>query len=136
METKMQFNSLNVKSFLERFGQVFTVRGYDMKDKIVMVDDVGLCKRKQIKEIKRITDLADYISRSGFLSAFSWWLVISRYTNGKRKFLYEVKRIEKAEVCRYCTAMSCEGNRVIDGMCGKCFSSLLKAGEEQEAVRC
>ena len=94
----MQFNSLNVKSFLQRFGQVFTVRGYDMKDKIVMVDDVGLCKRKQIKEIKRITDLADYISRSGFLSAFTWWLVIGRYTNNKRKFLYEVKRIEGGSI--------------------------------------
>ena len=98
METKMQFNSLNVKSYLQRFGQVFTVRGYDMKDKIVMVDDVGLCKRKQIKEVKRITDLSDYISRSGFLSALTWWLVIARYTNNKRKFLYEVKRIEGGSI--------------------------------------
>lgn len=93
METKMQFNCVNVKSYLQRFGQVFTVRGYDMKDKIVMVDDVGLCKRKQIKEVKRMTDLADYISRSGFLSALSWWLQIDRFTADSRKFLYEVRRI-------------------------------------------
>ena len=97
METKMQFNSLNVREQLKKYGSVFTVRGYDMKDKIVMVDDVGECKRKQIKEVKRITDLSDYISRSGFLSAFSWWLVISRYTNGKRKFLYQVEKVEGGE---------------------------------------
>jgi len=95
MKTKMQFNCVNVKSYLQRFGQVFTVRGYDMKDKIVMVDDVGLCKRKQIREVKRITDLTDYISRSGFLSAFTWWLVIGRYTTGKRKFLYQVVKVEE-----------------------------------------
>ena len=93
METKMQFNCLNVKSYLQRFGFVFTVRGYDMKNKTVMVDDVGECKRTKIKEVKRITDLSDYISRSGFLSAFTWWLVIGRYTNGKKKFLYQVEKI-------------------------------------------
>ena len=93
MEAKMQFNCLNVKSHLQRFGHVFTVRGYNMKDKIVMVDDVGECKRTQIKEVKRITDLADYISRSGFLSALSWWLQIGRFTKDSKKFLYKVEKI-------------------------------------------
>ena len=93
MITKMLFNCLNVKSHLQRFGLVFTVRGYDMKDKIVMVDDVGECKRTQIKEVKRITDLADYISRSGFLSALSWWLQIGRFTKDSKKFLYKVEKI-------------------------------------------
>ena len=95
MATKMQFNCVNVKLYLQRVGEVFTVRGYDMKDKLVYVDDVGLCKRTQIKEVRRITDLADYISRSGFLTAFSWWLVIGRYTNHKRKFLYRVQCVEE-----------------------------------------
>ena len=93
MITKMQFNCVNVKSHLQRFGLVFTVRGYDMKDKIVIVDDVGKCKRTQVKEVKRITDLSDFISRSGFLSAFSWWLQIDSFTADRRKFLYKVEKI-------------------------------------------
>ena len=93
MKTKMQFGCLNVKSHLQRFGVVFTVRGYDMKDKIVMVDDVGQCRRTQIKEVKRITDLSDFVSRSGFLSALSWWFQIDRFTANKRKFLYKVVKI-------------------------------------------
>ena len=93
MKTKMRFNCVNVKSHLQRFGLVFTVRGYDMKDKIVMVDDVGQCKRTQIKEVKKITDLADFISRSGFLSALSWWLQIDAFTDDKKKFLYKVEKI-------------------------------------------
>lgn len=95
METKMQFNCLNVKSYLQRFGVVFTVRGYDMKDKTVTVDDVGECKRTKIKEVKRITDLADFVSRSGFLSVLSWWLQIDNFTRTakNRKFLYRVEKI-------------------------------------------
>jgi len=93
MITKMQFNCVNVKSHLQRFGLVFTVRGYDMKDKTVTVDDVGQCKRTQIKEVKRITDLSDYVSRSGFLSALSWWLQIGSFTADRRKFLYKVEKI-------------------------------------------
>ncbi|MGB7533004.1 MAG: hypothetical protein WA977_08555 [Halobacteriota archaeon] len=93
MITKMRFDCVNVKSYLQRFGLVFTVRGYDMKDKIVMVDDVGECKRTQIKEVRGITDLSDYINRSGFLSAFSWWLQIGRFTKDDKKFLYRVERI-------------------------------------------
>jgi len=91
MITKMLFNCLNVKSHLQRFGLVFTVRGYDMKDKIVMVDDVGECKRTQIKEVKRITDLSDFVSRSGFLRVLSWWLQIGNFTKGRKMFLYKVE---------------------------------------------
>ena len=93
MATKMQFNCLNVKSYLQRFGQVFTVRGYDMKDKLVYVDDVGLCKRTKIKEVKRITELSDFVSKSGFLRVFTWWLQINTFTADKKKFLYKVEKI-------------------------------------------
>lgn len=97
METKMMFNCLNVKSYLQRFGQVFTVRGYDMKDKIVMVDDVGECQRTKIKEVRRLTDLADFVSRSGFLSVLSWWLQIGRFTRDNKKFLYKVEKIGETQ---------------------------------------
>lgn len=92
METKMQFNCLNVKSYLQRFGFVFTVRGYDMKNKTVMVDDVGQCKRTKIMEVKNITDLDFFVSNSGFLRVFTWWLQINSFTADKRKFLYKVER--------------------------------------------
>jgi len=93
MITKMEFNCVNVKSHLQRFRAVFTVRGYDMKDKIVMVDDVGECKRTQIKEVERITDLREYLSRSGFFTVFSWWLQIGNFTKGRKMFLYKVEKI-------------------------------------------
>jgi hypothetical protein len=83
---KMQFNCLNVKGYLERFGHVFTVRGYDMKDRIIKVDGVGNCTREKIMEVKRITDLSDYVTESGFLSVLSWWLQIDRFTADRRKF--------------------------------------------------
>lgn len=97
---KMQFSSLNVREHLKEYGSVFTVRGYDLKDRVVKVDDVGNCTREKIKEIKRITDLTDYVSRSGFLSALTWWLVIGRYTNGKRKFLYRVEKMGRERLWR------------------------------------
>lgn len=93
MKTKMQFNCLNVKAYLQRFGYVFTVRGYDMKDKTVIVDDVGECKREKIREIRNMTELRDFVSNSGFLSVLSWWLQIDRFTADKRKFLYKVEKI-------------------------------------------
>ena len=92
MKTKMRFDCVNVKSYLQRFGCVFTVRGYDMKDKIVMVDDVGECKREKIREIRNITELRDFVSNSGFLSVLSWWLQIGRFSRNDRKFLYKVEK--------------------------------------------
>jgi hypothetical protein len=97
MATKMQFNCVNVKSHLQRLGLVFTVRGYDMKDKLVYVEDVGLCNRTKIKEVTRITDLSDFVSRSGFLTAFGWWLQIDRFTADEKKFLYRVQKIEEEQ---------------------------------------
>lgn len=94
MITKMQFNCLNVKAFLQRFGYVFTVRGYDMKDKIVMVDDVGECKREKIKEIKNITELNDFVNGSGFMHVVSWWLAIGRFARENKKFLYKVEKVD------------------------------------------
>ena len=93
METEMQFNCINVKSYLQRFGQVFTVRGYDMKNKTVIVDDVGECKRTKIKEVREITDLADFVSGSGFLRLSTWWLQINTFTRDNQRFLYKVEKI-------------------------------------------
>ena len=93
METKMQFNCLNVKAYLQRFGYVFTVRGYDMRDKNVMVDDVGECKREKIKEIRDITELTDFVKGSGFLRLFTWWLQINTFTRDNKKFLYKVEKV-------------------------------------------
>ena len=33
--------------------------------------------------------------------------------------------------CRFCGAESCEGNRVIDDMCGKCFSAVLRDEQKE-----
>ena len=40
-----------------------------------------------------------------------------------------------SNVCRFCGGSDIEGNRVIDGMCGECFMTVLREGQEfEEAV--
>ena len=90
---KMKFDCKNVKNHLDKFGVVFTVRGYDMKNKTVTVDDIGECKREKIKEIKRTADLMEYVNQSGFLSVLTWWLQIDAFTADKKKFLYRVEKM-------------------------------------------
>ena len=90
---KMRFDCKNVKNYLHKFGVVFTVRGYDMKNKTVTVEGVGECKREKIKEIKRVGELREYVNQSGFLSLLSWWLQIDAFTADKKKFLYKVEKI-------------------------------------------
>lgn len=97
MITKMRFDCLNVLSYLKNWDYVFTVRGYDMKDKTVIVDDVGECKRTKIKEIHRMTELSEYVSESGFFRVFTWWLQIGMFTRDKKKFLYKVEKIGGSE---------------------------------------
>ena len=90
---KMKFDCKNVKNHLHKFGVVFTVRGYDMKNKNVTVEGVGECKREKIKEIKRAAELIEYVNQSGFLSLLSWWLQIDAFTDDKKKFLYKVEKM-------------------------------------------
>ena len=90
---KMRFDCKNVKNHLDKSGVVFTVRGYDMKNKTVTVEGVGECKREKIKEIKRMVELTEYIDQSGFLSVLSWWSQIGLFTAEGKKYLYRVEKI-------------------------------------------
>jgi hypothetical protein len=90
---KMKFDCKNVKNHLDKSGVVFTVRGYDMKNKNVTVEGVGECKREKIKEIKRAVDLIEYVNQSGFLSVLTWWLQIGAFTAEGKKYLYRVEKM-------------------------------------------
>ena len=52
----------------------------------------------------------------------------SEYMVGER--LDEEHEVELV-VCETCGCVSCEGNRVIDGMCGLCLACLLRAEQEE-----
>jgi ribosomal protein S26 len=98
--TKMQFKIPCVFDFLRKNGFVFSVRGYDMKDKFVEVEGIGKCWRKKIREVSEPKDLADedvlddYAEFSGFRFSLDWWSVIEKFCKRKSKFLYLVMKVE------------------------------------------
>lgn len=94
--TKMQFLP-ELKSFLSEYGEIYTVRKFDMQTRSVMVDDVGVCLRTRIGgEIKLMRDLKPYVALSGFQSVDDWWAMIKRFVHiGDRKFLYHVRLQQK-----------------------------------------
>ena len=88
MINKMQFNVSCVKKYLKENKKVFTVRGYKMEDKEVLVDGIGLCKREFIKQIYLASNLKEFEKESGFNSAMGWWDVIQKMCKDKTKYLY------------------------------------------------
>lgn len=97
---KMQFKVRCVREHLQRVGHVYTVRGYGCADKwvrAVWVDEVGMCFRKYMVEVKAKSDLEFLVEDSGFSSVDDWWKAIEYWLKGRRKFLYFVAS-EKAGV--------------------------------------
>lgn len=94
---KMSFNVQCVRQCLDEKGVVYTVRGYDMKDGLVLVDYIGICERKKLKEVKEPKDLKEFVSLSGFKSIDDWWKAIKGliWQNNRRMYLYEIKRSSK-----------------------------------------
>jgi hypothetical protein len=90
MMKKMRFDIECVKKMLVNCGVVFTVRCYCLEDCDVLVDDVGVCRRSLIGEVKYVKDLEVYACLSGFDDIRSWVEVIRKMYKGKRKYLYEV----------------------------------------------
>ncbi len=88
---KMRFDVENVKEMLVGCGFVFKVRSYCLEDCDVFVDDVGVCRRSLIGEVKYVKDLEVCACLSGFDDVRSWVEVIRKMYNGKRKYLYVVE---------------------------------------------
>ena len=94
MMKKMRFDVRCVKEMLVNSGVVFTVRSYSLEDCDVFVDDVGVCKRSLIGEVRKIRDLEDVCEFSGFENVKEWLKVILRMYKGKSKYLYLVEKVE------------------------------------------
>lgn len=115
-EREMKFNEDVVKERLKR-GNVVSVRGYDMKNRLIWVDGVGKCWRKKVKVVRSKEDLEEYLDRSGFNSVDEWWERIVWYCRGDKKWMYEVRVVKK--LGKY---LEIEGDRkVSDGLCDKCW---------------
>jgi hypothetical protein len=91
MMKRMRFDVECVKEMLDNCGVVFTVRSYCLEDCDVFVDDIGICKRSFIGEVKYVKDLEVCACLSGFDDVRSWVEVIRKMYKGKRKYLYEVE---------------------------------------------
>lgn len=89
----MKFDVECVRRCLVESGVVYTVRGYEMKDGLVLVDGVGVCRRKRLGEVVRKEDLEKFVELSGFASVEEWWKKIEGFIwrGERRKWLYEVK---------------------------------------------
>jgi hypothetical protein len=94
MMKKMRFDVECVKNMLNEIGVVFTVRSYCLEDCEVEVDEVGICGRKLIGEVKKIEDLEEVCEFSGFENCKEWVKVILRMYKGKSKYLYLVEKVE------------------------------------------
>ena len=87
---KMEFKVRCVRECLLREGRVYTVRGYDMLSEYIEVDDVGVCFRKHVIEVRSKEDLVRFVKWSGFANVDEWWKAIESFCFGKRKWLYYV----------------------------------------------
>lgn len=93
----MKFDVENVRAYLNRNGFVFTVRGYDMENKDVYVDGVGVCERSKVAEVEHPDDLFYETPFSGFSNVDAWWDCINQFCKNKRKWLYAVRKKDFAD---------------------------------------
>lgn len=88
----MKFDVPVVLECLKRHSQVYTVRSWESKEEIsvVNVKDVGFCTKEKICKVTDMRDLVTYVHHSGFQSAEEWWNKITEFkaTDG---WLYNVK---------------------------------------------
>lgn len=95
----MKFDVPVVKDYLIKYGQVYTIRKYETKDKFTVteVNDIGSCMVERIKKVESVDDLRDYVSLSGFDAAYDWWDKIIHFgaVNG---WLYHVTVLENEKI--------------------------------------
>jgi len=79
-----------LRKFLLEHGEIYTVRGYDMKPAWVDVVDVGRCRRVPLGRIYSREELEPYVALSGFSSLEDWCDKINEFGHGDR-WLYRVE---------------------------------------------
>lgn len=81
-----------LKDYLKKEGTIYTVRPYRSNTEFVFVPDLGVCKRRFVKEIHTVEDLDPFFRQSGFELLGDWWgKVLDLYSwPDKQKYLYKV----------------------------------------------
>lgn len=88
-----------LRKFLVDGGTIYTVRGYDMREADVFVEDVQMCHRKPLGRVEEPKDLLPYVHLSGFATVEAWWEKIEFFTKpGQQLFLYEISVLGFKEV--------------------------------------
>lgn len=91
----MQFMP-KLTEFLRDNGFIYTVRGYDMDHKWVLVEGVGWCERFPLGLIRDWSILSLYYRDSGFESITDWTRTIRVFIkDGKPAWLYKVEMRER-----------------------------------------
>ena len=97
----MAFGVSCVKNFLIKNGFVYTVRGYRMRNMLVYVDGVGVCKRvlgrrsnENDDRIRSKEELSKWVEGSGFGNVEDWWDKIYGFCKDKDKWIYLVKIVK------------------------------------------
>jgi hypothetical protein len=93
MARQMQFIP-ELRHFLRDYGEIYTVRKYDMTAAEVEVEEVGLCRRIPLGRIYGIQQLGPYLHLSGFYTLEAWWTKIGQFIpQMDSMFLYHVVRL-------------------------------------------
>ena len=94
----MKFDVPEVREFLMKNGEVYTVRSFESRDRftVVPVNNLPDCLKEKICKIKSYKDLTRYTHLSGFKSPMEWWRKIEemKATEG---WLYHVSVLEEEE---------------------------------------
>lgn len=90
---KMRFFP-ELAAFLKEHKYIYTVRRYrySLLDNLIYIDDVGVCERVHIQQIRGKENLEEYVSRSGFETIEDWWKKIKTINKGYvgLYYLYEI----------------------------------------------
>lgn len=87
--TSMSFMP-QLRDFLAEKGMIYTVRKFNMVEKIVHIEGVGDCKRTPLGLITK-EDLIPFVPESGFETLEEWWSKIRYFIPpGQPMYLYKV----------------------------------------------
>ena len=77
--------------FLKNSGRIYTLRGFNMQEADVNVENVGLCRRTPLGLVEDYNTLQTYVSTSGFSTLEAWIVKLRLFVSvGKPVWLYQV----------------------------------------------
>lgn len=90
MKRKMSFLP-ELQEFLKENKLIYTIRKYDMDERDVEIEGVGICHRKPLGKIEHKESLGVFVKSSGFDSLQAWLQKVKLFSRpGDDLYLYEV----------------------------------------------